>query len=69
MGCWGDDVSQVYGVMLGQRVKMDGKALQSQFMLNPKDVQIAALQAEVAALKKASAKPRRAGKRSASRRS
>jgi acetone carboxylase, alpha subunit len=68
MGCWGDDVSQVYGVMLGQRVKMDGKALQSQFMLNPKDVQIAALQAEVAALKKAGAGPRKAGKRSASRR-
>ena len=70
MGCWGDDVTQVYGVMLGQRVKMDGKALQSQFMLNPKDVQIAALQAEVAALKKAAApkKPRRAGKQSASRR-
>ncbi len=51
MGCW-DKQDEVYGVMLGQRVKMPGNALQSQFMLNPKDVQIAALQAEVAELKK-----------------
>jgi len=55
MGCWGDDVGQIYGVMMGQRVKMEAAALQSQFMLNPKDVQIAALQAEVAALKKGAA--------------
>jgi hypothetical protein len=48
MGCW-DDQSAVYGVMMGQRVKMEGAALQSQFMLNPKDVQIAQLQAELQA--------------------
>ena len=51
MGCWGPDVSTVYGVMMGQRVKMAGKALQSQFMLNPKDVRIAELEAEVARLR------------------
>jgi len=56
MGCWGDDVGQIYGVMMGQRVKMEAAALQSQFMLNPKDVQIAALQAEVAALKQSAAR-------------
>jgi N-methylhydantoinase A/oxoprolinase/acetone carboxylase beta subunit len=53
MGCWGADVGTVYGIMMGERVKMDGKALQSQFMLNPKDVRIAALEAEVSALKRA----------------
>ena len=53
MGCWGADVSAVYGIMMGQRVKMDGKALQSQFMLNPKDVRIMELEAEVKALKSA----------------
>ncbi|MDP9141840.1 MAG: hydantoinase B/oxoprolinase family protein, partial [Pseudomonadota bacterium] len=52
MGCWGEDVTSVYGIMMGQRVKMDGKALQSQFMLNPKDLRIAQLEAEVAALKR-----------------
>ncbi len=51
MGCWGEEVTTVYGIMMGQRVKMDGKALQSQFMLNPKDLRIAQLEAEVAALK------------------
>lgn len=51
MGCWGDDVSRIYGIMMGQRVTMDAKALQSQFMLNPKDVRIAQLEAENAALK------------------
>ena len=50
MGCW-DRQDEVYGVMLGNRVKMNGNALQSQFMLNPKDVRIAELEAEVAALK------------------
>ncbi len=56
MGCW-DQQDEVYGVMMGQRVKMDGKApLQSQFMLNPKDVEIAGLKAEVAALKAAAGK-------------
>ena len=51
MGCWGDDVSEVYGVSMGQRVKMPGNALQSQFMLNPKDLRIAELQAENQALR------------------
>jgi hypothetical protein len=53
MGCWGADVNTVYGVMMGERVKMSATALQSQFMLNPKDVRIAQLEAEVAALKRA----------------
>lgn len=50
MGCW-DQQDEVYGIMMGQRIKMKGTELQSQFMLNPKDVEIAALKAEVAALK------------------
>lgn len=50
MGCW-DKQDEVYGVMMGQRVKMDGNALQSQFMLDPKDVRIAELEAEVTRLK------------------
>jgi acetone carboxylase, alpha subunit len=49
MGCW-DNPTEVYGVMMGQRVKMEGAALQSQFMLNPKDVQIAGLQAQLKAV-------------------
>lgn len=53
MGCWGADVNTVYGIMMGERVKMSAAALQSQFMLNPKDVRIAQLEAEVAALKRA----------------
>jgi len=52
MGSWGDP-SVVYGIMAGQRVKMPADAIQSQFMLNPKDVRIAELEAEVAALKAA----------------
>jgi acetone carboxylase alpha subunit len=50
MGCW-DDPAIVYGLNMGQRVKMQGSALQSQFMLNPKDLRIAALQAQVEALR------------------
>lgn len=61
MGCWGEDVGTVYGIMMGQRVKMDGTALQSQFMPNPKDLRIAALEAEVAALKRAAASDARTG--------
>ena len=53
MGCWGADLNTVYGVMMGERVKMSATALQSQFMLNPKDVRIAQLEVEVAALKRA----------------
>ncbi|TJY63271.1 acetone carboxylase subunit alpha [Sinimarinibacterium sp. CAU 1509] len=47
MGCW-DDPSEVYGIYAGQRVKMQGPDLTSQFMLNPKDVRIAELEAELA---------------------
>ena len=50
MGCW-NDPQEIYGIMAGQRVKMDADKLQSQFMLNPKDVRIAELEAEVARLK------------------
>ncbi|QHS09278.1 hydantoinase B/oxoprolinase family protein [Sinimarinibacterium sp. NLF-5-8] len=46
MGCWNDPAT-IYGVTMGQRVKMQADALQSQFMLNPKDVQIAQLRAEL----------------------
>ncbi|SEQ38291.1 N-methylhydantoinase B/oxoprolinase/acetone carboxylase, alpha subunit [Solimonas aquatica] len=52
-GCW-DDATVVYGVSMGQRVKMDGKALSSMFMLNPKDLRIAELEAQ---LKAALARP------------
>ncbi len=50
MGAWSDP-STVYGIQAGTRVTMPGSALQSQFMLNPKDVLIATLQAENEALK------------------
>ncbi len=53
MGCW-DKKDEVYGIMMGQRIKMKGTELQGQFMLNPKDVEIAALKAEVASLKQGS---------------
>ena len=52
MGCWGEQ-DVVYGINVGKRVRMKGSALQSQFMLNPKDVEIAALKAEVAELRRA----------------
>jgi acetone carboxylase, alpha subunit len=51
MGCW-DDRNEIYGIMAGQRVKMDAASLQSQFMLNPKDVRIAELEARIAELEK-----------------
>lgn len=41
----------VYGIYAGQRVKMQVPNLQSQFMLNPKDLRIMELDAEVKALK------------------
>ena len=53
MGCW-DKKDEVYGIVMGQRIKMKGTELQGQFMLNPKDVEIAALKAEVASLKQGS---------------
>ncbi|MCO5130032.1 MAG: hydantoinase B/oxoprolinase family protein [Xanthobacteraceae bacterium] len=54
MGCW-DDPAEVYGVNAGARVKMQGPNLQTQFMLNPKDVRIAALETELTALRRAEA--------------
>jgi hypothetical protein len=47
MGCW-DNPAIIYGMMAGQRVRMNADNLQSQFMLNPKDVLIAELQAQLA---------------------
>ncbi len=52
MGCWGEQ-DVVYGINLGRRVRMKGTELQSQFMLNPKDVEIASLKAELATLRMA----------------
>jgi hypothetical protein len=49
-GCWGKQ-GEIYGETMGQRVKMSGDALMSMFMLNPKDVKIAALEAENARLR------------------
>jgi acetone carboxylase, alpha subunit len=51
MGSWSDP-GEVWGISMGQRVRMRANALQGQFMLNPKDVRIAQLEAEVAALRK-----------------
>jgi acetone carboxylase alpha subunit len=50
MGSW-DQNAEVYGIYAGQRVKMQGPNLQSQFMLNPKDVRIMELEAEVKGLR------------------
>lgn len=47
-GCW-DDPALVYGVNMGQRVKLQGPALASMFMLNPKDLRIAELEAQLKA--------------------
>ena len=47
-GSW-DDPKVIYGTSVGQRVKMDADKLQSMFMLNPKDVRIAELEAELKA--------------------
>ena len=49
-GSW-DDPKLIYATTAGQRITMSADALQSVFMLNPKDVQIIALQAELAELK------------------
>ncbi|NKF21852.1 acetone carboxylase subunit alpha [Solimonas sp. C16B3] len=47
-GSWSDP-QQVYGVTMGQRVAMPASGLESMFMLNPKDVRIAQLEAELLA--------------------
>lgn len=46
MGSW-DTPELIYGIMAGKRVKMEAGNLASQFMLNPKDVLITQLQAEL----------------------
>ena len=49
-GSWADP-RKIYATNVGQRVVMDADQLQGVFMPNPKDVRIAQLEAEVAALK------------------
>ena len=51
-GSW-DDPKVIYGTSNGKRIKMAADDIQSMFMPNPKDVRIAELEAEVAALKRA----------------
>jgi len=48
-GSW-ENPKEIYASSAGQRIKMDSDKLQGAFMLNPKDLQIAALEAKVAAL-------------------
>jgi N-methylhydantoinase B/oxoprolinase/acetone carboxylase alpha subunit len=49
LGCW-DDPTKIYASSAGRRVLMDADKLQGVFMLNPKDVRIAELEAQVAQL-------------------
>jgi len=49
-GCW-DDPKLIYASTMGQRITMQADQLQGAFMLNPKDVRIAELEAQVEALK------------------
>ena len=49
-GSW-DDPKVIYATTAGQRITMSADALQSVFMLNPKDVRITELEAELAVLK------------------
>ena len=51
-GSW-DNPKEIYATTMGQRVKMPSDQLQGAFMLNPKDVRIAELEAELAACKSA----------------
>jgi N-methylhydantoinase B/oxoprolinase/acetone carboxylase alpha subunit len=53
LGCW-DDPTKIYASSAGRRVLMDADKLQGVFMLNPKDVRIAELEAQVAQLQRAS---------------
>ena len=48
-GSW-DDPRRIYATSAGQRVQMDAETLQGVFMPNPKDVRIAELEAQLAAL-------------------
>ena len=47
-GSW-DDTTQIYATTMGQRVKMPADQMQGAFMLDPKDVRIAELEAQLAA--------------------
>ena len=49
-GSW-DDTKVIYASSAGQRIKMDADKLQGVFMLNPKDLRIAELEAQVEALR------------------
>jgi hypothetical protein len=49
-GSW-DDPKVIHAVSMGQPLTMSADALQGAFMLNPKDVRIAQLEAQVAVLK------------------
>jgi N-methylhydantoinase B/oxoprolinase/acetone carboxylase alpha subunit len=46
LGCW-DDPRKIYASSAGQRILMDADKLQGVFMLNPKDVRIAELEARL----------------------
>jgi acetone carboxylase alpha subunit len=46
LGSW-NDPAKIYGSSAGQRVLMDGDKLQGVFMLNPKDLRIAELEAQL----------------------
>jgi acetone carboxylase alpha subunit len=49
-GCW-DNPREIYASSAGQRIKMSADQLTGVFMLNPKDLRIAELEAEVTALR------------------
>lgn len=49
-GSW-DDTKVIYASSAGQRIKMDADKLQGVFMLNPKDLRIAELEAQVESLR------------------
>jgi hypothetical protein len=53
-GSW-ENPREIYASSAGQRIKMDADKLQGVFMLNPKDLRIAELEAQVSALQ---AKPK-----------
>jgi N-methylhydantoinase B/oxoprolinase/acetone carboxylase alpha subunit len=48
-GCW-ENPREIYATSAGQRIKMPANKLQGVYMPNPKDVRIAELEAQVAAL-------------------
>jgi hypothetical protein len=52
-GSW-DDPQKIYATSAGQRIVMDADRLQGVFMPNPRDVRIAELEAQLAALQNGS---------------